>query len=349
MSSNGFEVTKRVRKVELNPQTSGNEVVSSSTKVRTIGSTRTGSNRDFVPSQQASASVSGREMSREALAFGGRDRTQFPAGNTSSMAGGNQISSQSTTVQRLGISSSGNGNTNSRMSGGAGMVQQTTTSQSFGFGSSEGGNGRLGSGIRRSNEGASSSRTGSRDSGSRGAGASTAGEQRTRTLKVEGKTTMQGFEQEGGQGSIRNQTQKVRGSNPRGGNSRPGSGSGSRGSNAGEQRTTTHRYEGKAKVTTNITSEGYEHDAPDRFTRQDLQGRLKIETEKVNIPTESSEQTKIKIVEEKTNIPTRSSIKLESKLLVKKLIFPLENLNKLELKLLMKKLIFLLEPLIELE
>ena len=67
MSSKDYQVVKKMRKVQLNPQTSGGDAVKSSTKVKMIGSTRTGSNDRFAITQGASSSVSGRELNLDAL------------------------------------------------------------------------------------------------------------------------------------------------------------------------------------------------------------------------------------------------------------------------------------------
>ena len=50
MSSKDYQVVKRMRKVQLNPQTSGGDAVDFSAKVKTIGSTRTGGNDRFARS-----------------------------------------------------------------------------------------------------------------------------------------------------------------------------------------------------------------------------------------------------------------------------------------------------------
>ena len=116
MSSKDFQVVKRMRRIQLNPQTSGGEDVKSSTKVKKIGSTRTGSKEKFVATSGTSATVSGRELNRDALTIV-RDRNQLPARDSSKNSGGNQISKESRTVQRFGFGASGSGNQNSRMGG----------------------------------------------------------------------------------------------------------------------------------------------------------------------------------------------------------------------------------------
>jgi hypothetical protein len=143
MQAKDYQVVKRQRRIQLNPQASGNEVVqSSTTKVRTIGSTRNGSKDKFVTSQAASSSISGRELNRDALTQVVRDRNQVPA-RGSANAGGNKTTQISKTT-RLGIGSSGssNSNQNSRMSGNKGMTVQTTSR--FGAGATGSQNGSRG-------------------------------------------------------------------------------------------------------------------------------------------------------------------------------------------------------------
>ena len=126
MSSKDFQVVKRMRRIQLNPQTSGGEDVKSSTKVKKIGSTRTGSKEKFVATSGTSATVSGRELNRDALTIV-RDRNQLPARDSSKNSGGNQISKESRTVQRFGFGASGSGNQNNRTGGYSGMDQQISS------------------------------------------------------------------------------------------------------------------------------------------------------------------------------------------------------------------------------
>ena len=116
MSSKDYQVVKRMRKVQLNPQTSGGDAVNFSAKVKTIGSTRTGGNDRFAITQGASSSISGRELNRDALTQV-RDRNQLPARGGAS--GESQTTNVSRTVQRFGFGSSGSGsgNQDSRMGG----------------------------------------------------------------------------------------------------------------------------------------------------------------------------------------------------------------------------------------
>ena len=58
MSSNDNQVVKRMRRIRLKPQASGSEEVQSSTKVKTIGSTRNGSKERFAVTKGSSALVS---------------------------------------------------------------------------------------------------------------------------------------------------------------------------------------------------------------------------------------------------------------------------------------------------
>ena len=141
MSSKDFQVVKRMRRVQLNPQTSGGDSIKTSTKVRTIGSTRTGSKEKFGISQGASATVSGRELSREAVTKV-RDRTQL-LGRDANNSGESQTTKVSRT--RFGFGSSGNesGNQNSRIGGG--MTVQS--SSRFGAGGASGSGSGSGSGM----------------------------------------------------------------------------------------------------------------------------------------------------------------------------------------------------------
>ena len=182
MSSNDFQVVKKSRFVGLNPQTSGgNYAGSSTTKGRTIGSTRTGGNDNFVLNQGASSSFSGRELNRDALTSV-RDRNQIPA---------------------------------------------------------------------------------------RGLGAA-------------------------------------------------GSGTSSRTSQLG-----------RAQVTTNVSmGGGYEQVSNDEVVRRGGAGRLRIDTEKVNIPTTSSEQYKFKSEYEKSNIPTRSSEQNKIRIIDEKVNIPTASSNE---------------------
>ena len=144
MSSKDFQAVKRMRQVRLNPQASGNQVVqSSTTKVRTIGSTRNGSKDKFMTSQAASSSISGRELNRDALTQVVRDRNQVLA-RDSANAGGSQTTKISRTRIGLGSSgsSSGNGTQNSRMGGNAGLTAQSGSR--FGAGASGTGSGSRG-------------------------------------------------------------------------------------------------------------------------------------------------------------------------------------------------------------
>ena len=136
MSSKDFQVVKRMRKVQLKPQGSGGEVLKSS-KVKTIGSTRTGERFGI---SQTSATVSGRELNRDALTSV-KDRIQLPGRDSAS--GMNQ-SSISRTVQRFGVSGSGSSLT---AQGGS----------RFGAGASGNGNGLTAQGGSRFGAGASGS------------------------------------------------------------------------------------------------------------------------------------------------------------------------------------------------
>ena len=69
MSSNENQFAKKIRRqVKLNPQTDGGLQISSTAKIRTIGSARTGGNQNFTVNQTSSSFVSGREMNRDAMA-----------------------------------------------------------------------------------------------------------------------------------------------------------------------------------------------------------------------------------------------------------------------------------------
>ena len=133
MSSKDTQFVKRMRRIQLKPQTSGGEEVKSSTKVRTIGSTRNGSKDRFAVTQGASDSVSGRELNRDALTIV-RDRNQLPV-RDSSNTGGNQVSIETRTVQvtsrlqRTGSSGS-SGSANKNRTGGYSGEDQQISSQS---------------------------------------------------------------------------------------------------------------------------------------------------------------------------------------------------------------------------
>ena len=152
MSSKDFQVVKRMRRVRLNPQTSGGDTVTSSTKVKTIGSTRTGSKEKFGISQGASTQISGRELNRDAWTIV-KDRNQLPGRDTN--AGASQTTKVSRTIQRTGFGSSGSaiGNQNSR-TGGEMTVQSTSR---FGAGASGSGSGMAVQSTSRFGAGASGS------------------------------------------------------------------------------------------------------------------------------------------------------------------------------------------------
>ena len=196
MSSKDYQVVKRMRKVQLNPQTSGGDAVNFSAKVKTIGSTRTGGNDRFAITQGASSSISGRELNLDALTQV-RDRNQLPARGGAS--GESQTTNVSRTVQRFGFGSSGSGsgNQDSRMGGmtfqagsrfgagasgsGSGAGLSSQAGSRFGAGASGSGSGagmslqagaRFGAGASGSGSGAGLTQQG----GSRfGAGASGSG------------------------------------------------------------------------------------------------------------------------------------------------------------------------------
>ena len=75
--------------------------------------------------------------------------------------------------------------------------------------------------------------------------------------------------------------------------------------------------QGRAQINVNYSMEGYEGEN-DRLIRQGNQGRLKIELEKVNIPTTTSDKYKFKSETEKVNIPTAHSDKNRIRLKMKK-------------------------------
>ena len=370
MSSQDFQVVKRVRRVRLNPQTSEHEVVqSSTTKVRTIGSTRNGSKDKFVTSQAASSSISGRELNRDALTQVVRDRNQVPA-RGSANAGGNKTTQISKTT-RLGIGSSGssNSNQNSRMSGNKGMTVQTTSrfgagatgSQNGSRGNSRDGRGnntglttqsgaRFGTGASgntglttqtgaRFGAGTTGSQSGSRGNSRDGRGGNTSLTAQTGT-RFGTVTTGSGS---GSRGNSRDGDNNPRGSgsrprggddsknprgssrdgdnNPRGNGSRPRGGDdsknprgssrdensrpGSRGSNPLPHQKSTTTKQGRSKITANYTIEGYEGESEKRMARKDIQGKLRIETEKVNIPEVFSEKNKYKSEYEEDSVHYR--------------------------------------------
>ena len=184
MSSNQFQAKKIRRQVKLNPQTDGGLQISSTSKIRAIGSARTGGNQNFTVSQTSSSFVSGREMNRDAMASSAMDRIHFPGRAGLGNSGVNQTSTQSSKVRRFEAGSlnigSGMGTSGSRDGsagrGGAGnsryqsLQQQTTVQTRFQTGSGSGDyqstkesrtvGGRFGTG---SNNGTNNSRGGSRD------------------------------------------------------------------------------------------------------------------------------------------------------------------------------------------
>ena len=62
MSSQGFQLIKRIHKTQLNPQTNGGEEVKSSTIVKKIGSIGTGSKEQVTLTKGTSSMVLGREL-----------------------------------------------------------------------------------------------------------------------------------------------------------------------------------------------------------------------------------------------------------------------------------------------
>ena len=131
MSSN----FRKVRKVELNPQTSGGESFQVSGKARMVGSTRTGSNEQFGISQGASSSISGRELNRDALTAV-RDRNQLPARDS---AGANQttrVAGSSLRFGGFGASGSASGS-GSSMGSRNNTIEQTSTRTQAGQGGAQ--------------------------------------------------------------------------------------------------------------------------------------------------------------------------------------------------------------------
>ena len=101
MSSNENQFAKKIRRqVKLNPQTDGGLQISSTAKIRTIGSARTGGNQNFTVNQTSSSFVSGREMNRDAMASA-MDRIHFPGRAGLGNSGVNQTSTQSSKVRRF--------------------------------------------------------------------------------------------------------------------------------------------------------------------------------------------------------------------------------------------------------
>ena len=78
MSSNRYQIVKKSRKFQMNPESSGEQVVSSM-KVQTFGSTRTGGADNFAISSQGASASGKREMnlvssgnSGDGILFSGR-------------------------------------------------------------------------------------------------------------------------------------------------------------------------------------------------------------------------------------------------------------------------------------
>ena len=133
MSSNRYQIVKKSRKFQMNPESSGEQVVSSM-KVQTFGSTRTGGADNFAISSQGASASGKREMnlvssgnSGDGILFSGRGAISSQGASASGKREMNLVSSGNSGD---GILFSGRGTAS-----GASKMQLSSSAQGFGFSS----------------------------------------------------------------------------------------------------------------------------------------------------------------------------------------------------------------------